>query len=175
MPSQIEKKIESLRKKIREHDYKYYILTEPAIGDEEYDNLVKVLEQLEAENPELITPDSPTRRVSNDLTKEFRDTKFLGDEPRLWEFKDPQTLAETERNKEKRIKEINKPTQPAALTQWISKTFFAEKEITRLEKMMKESEVPQQRNKDLAAPKHSAQVTSSIALASKAIFLLVWR
>ena len=37
MPAQIEKKIESLRKKIREHDYKYYILTEPVIGDEEYD------------------------------------------------------------------------------------------------------------------------------------------
>ncbi len=72
MPSQIEKKIESLRNKIREHDYKYYILTEPVIGDEEYDNLVKDLEQLETENPELITLDSPTRRVSNDLTKEFK-------------------------------------------------------------------------------------------------------
>ncbi|MCH9028521.1 MAG: NAD-dependent DNA ligase LigA [Bacteroidetes bacterium] len=75
MPSQIEKKIESLRKKIRDHDYKYYILTETVIGDEEYDNLVKVLEKLEAEHPELITPDSPTQRVGKDLTEESKHVK----------------------------------------------------------------------------------------------------
>ena len=39
MPSEIEKKIESLREQIREHDYKYYVLTEPTISDEEYDKL----------------------------------------------------------------------------------------------------------------------------------------
>ena len=75
MPSQIEKKIESLRKKIRDHDYKYYILTETVIGDEEYDNLVKVLEKLEAEHPELITLDSPTQRVGKDLTEESKHVK----------------------------------------------------------------------------------------------------
>ncbi len=72
MPSQIEKKIESLRKKIREHDYTYYILTETVIGDEEYDNLVKDLEKLETEHPKLITPDSPTQRVGKDLTEESK-------------------------------------------------------------------------------------------------------
>ncbi len=75
MPTQIEKKIETLRKKIREHDYKYYILTETVIGDEEYDNLVKDLEKLEAEHPELITPDSPTQRVGKDLTEQSKRVK----------------------------------------------------------------------------------------------------
>jgi len=71
MSSSIQKKIESLRDKIREHDYKYYILTQPSISDPEYDKLVKELEALEKEHPELITPDSPTQRVGSDLTKVF--------------------------------------------------------------------------------------------------------
>jgi len=71
MPGNIEKKIEELREVIREHDYKYYVLTEPAISDEEYDRLMKELEKLEAEHPEFITPDSPTQRVGKDLTKDF--------------------------------------------------------------------------------------------------------
>lgn len=72
MPSAVEKKIESLRKQIREHDYNYYVLAQPTISDEEYDKLYKELETLEREHPELITPDSPTRRVGSDLTKEFK-------------------------------------------------------------------------------------------------------
>ena len=72
MTSQVEKKIESLREQIRAHDYKYYILAQPSISDEEYDRLLKELEKLEAENPKLITSDSPTQRVGSDLTKEFK-------------------------------------------------------------------------------------------------------
>ncbi|MCH8033518.1 MAG: NAD-dependent DNA ligase LigA [Bacteroidetes bacterium] len=72
MPTDIKIKIESIRKKIRIHDYKYYVLTEPIVSDEEYDKLVKKLEKLEAEHPELITPYSPTQRVGKDLTKEFK-------------------------------------------------------------------------------------------------------
>jgi len=72
MPSTIEKKIEALREQIRENDYNYYILTQPTISDAEYDKLLKELELLEKEHPELITPDSPTQRVGSDLTKEFK-------------------------------------------------------------------------------------------------------
>ena len=72
MSSAIEKKIISLRDEIREHDYKYFILAQPVITDEKYDKLLKELERLEAENPDLITPDSPTQRVGSDLTKEFK-------------------------------------------------------------------------------------------------------
>ena len=71
MASQAEKKIEELKDLIREHDYKYYVLAEPSISDDEYDKLIKELEKLETESPGLITPDSPTQRVGKDLTKEF--------------------------------------------------------------------------------------------------------
>lgn len=70
--NEIKQEIETLREEIREHDYKYYVLAEPAISDYEYDALIQKLEKLEAEHPELITPDSPTQRVGSDLTKEFK-------------------------------------------------------------------------------------------------------
>ena len=72
MPGKVEKRIEELRDIIREHDYKYYVLAEPSISDQEYDALIKDLEKLEAENPHLITSDSPTQRVGKDLTKDFK-------------------------------------------------------------------------------------------------------
>ena len=53
------------------HDYRYYVLAEPAISDEKYDALLKELETLESTYPALKTPDSPTMRVGSDLTKEF--------------------------------------------------------------------------------------------------------
>ncbi len=72
MTQNIKKRIEQLRESIREHDYNYYVLTEPSISDYEYDKMMKELEKLEADNPELITPDSPTQRVGKDLTKDFK-------------------------------------------------------------------------------------------------------
>jgi DNA ligase (NAD+) len=59
----IEKKIESLRDKIRYHEHRYYVLDDPEISDAEFDQLINELKRLEAEHPELITPDSPTQRV----------------------------------------------------------------------------------------------------------------
>jgi DNA ligase (NAD+) len=62
-PATIQKKIESLRDKIRHHEYRYYVLDDPEISDAEFDKLINELKKLEAEHPELITPDSPTQRV----------------------------------------------------------------------------------------------------------------
>jgi DNA ligase (NAD+) len=56
-------KIEALREKIRHHEYRYYVLDDPEISDFDFDKLVEQLKKLEAEHPELITPDSPTQRV----------------------------------------------------------------------------------------------------------------
>ena len=53
------------------HEWRYYIKDQPVISDFEYDSLFKRLEAIEAKFPELITPDSPTQRVSNDLTSDF--------------------------------------------------------------------------------------------------------
>ena len=61
--SPIEKKIEALREKIRHHEYRYYVLDDPEISDADFDALMNELKRLEAEHPELITPDSPTQRV----------------------------------------------------------------------------------------------------------------
>jgi len=58
-----EKKIESLRDKIRYHEHRYYVLDAPEISDAEFDKLMNELKALEKEHPELITPDSPTQRV----------------------------------------------------------------------------------------------------------------
>jgi len=65
VPSQrdIEKKLESLREKIRHHEYRYFVLDDPEISDAEFDLLMNELKKLEAEHPSLITPDSPTQRV----------------------------------------------------------------------------------------------------------------
>lgn len=65
-------RIEYLREQIRKHDHNYYVLAEPSISDYEYDLLIGELDQLEKENSELITPDSPTQRVGKDLTKNFK-------------------------------------------------------------------------------------------------------
>jgi DNA ligase (NAD+) len=62
-PPNIQKKIEALREKIRHHEYRYYVLDDPEISDADFDKLMNELKRLEAENPKLVTPDSPTQRV----------------------------------------------------------------------------------------------------------------
>ncbi len=64
-------RVEELRRQIREHDYRYYVLAEPIISDFEYDMLMRELIELERQYPELVTPDSPTQRVGGAPTKEF--------------------------------------------------------------------------------------------------------
>jgi DNA ligase (NAD+) len=59
----IGKKIEALREKIRHHEYLYNVLDQPKISDLDFDKLMQQLKDLEAEHPELLTPDSPTQRV----------------------------------------------------------------------------------------------------------------
>ncbi|WP_042145803.1 MULTISPECIES: NAD-dependent DNA ligase LigA [unclassified Pseudoalteromonas] len=63
MSEDILEQINSLKSVLEEHNYKYYVLDEPSIPDVEYDRLFKSLTQLEQQNPEFITPDSPTQKV----------------------------------------------------------------------------------------------------------------
>ena len=60
--------VEALREQICYHERKYFIDDQPEISDREYDQLMKELERLEAEHPELVTPDSPTQRVGGETT-----------------------------------------------------------------------------------------------------------
>jgi len=72
----INDRIEQLREQIREHEHRYYVLDQPLISDFEFDQLMRELQQLEHENPELITLDSPTQRVGGEPAKEFPTHKF---------------------------------------------------------------------------------------------------
>ena len=71
------KETEELRDALRFHEYRYYILNDPLISDFEYDQLFKLLEKIETENPQWITKDSPTQRVAKDLTKSFPTVQHL--------------------------------------------------------------------------------------------------
>jgi DNA ligase (NAD+) len=63
--------IERLRAELREHEHRYYVLDQPTISDYEYDQLMRQLQKLEAEHPELITADSPTQRVGGQPAESF--------------------------------------------------------------------------------------------------------
>lgn len=65
-------KIEELRAQLRHHEHLYYVLDAPEISDAEYDKRMNELKRLEAEHPELITPDSPTQRVGGKPAEGFR-------------------------------------------------------------------------------------------------------
>ncbi|MFZ5433957.1 MAG: NAD-dependent DNA ligase LigA [Calditrichota bacterium] len=64
--------IQKIRADIAHHDYRYYVLAQPEISDEEYDRLFARLRELEDAHPELITPDSPTQRIGDALTEGFQ-------------------------------------------------------------------------------------------------------
>ena len=92
----VQQKIEALRDKIRYHEHRYYVLYDPEITDAEFDRLMNQLKTLEAEYPELITPDSPTQRVGGKPREGFikvrhstpmlsLDNAYTEDELRDWE------------------------------------------------------------------------------------------
>jgi DNA ligase (NAD+) len=67
----VEKEIDGLRETLRRHEHLYYVLDRPEITDAEYDGLMRRLQQLEAQHPELITPDSPSQRVGGKAREGF--------------------------------------------------------------------------------------------------------
>src|SRR5450432_3848271 len=88
--------IESLRDKIRYHEHRYYVLDDPEITDAEFDRLLNQLKKVEAEHPELITPQSPTQRVGGKPREGFvkvphsspmlsLDNAYSEDELREWD------------------------------------------------------------------------------------------
>src|ERR1700676_2082991 len=90
------KKIEALREKIRHHEYLYYVVDNPEISDAEFDKLMQQLKALEAEHPDLVTPDSPTQRVGGKPREGFvkvphstpmlsLDNTYNEEELRAWE------------------------------------------------------------------------------------------
>ncbi len=68
-------RIMQLRRELHEHNYKYYVLNQPTISDQDFDFLMKELQELEARHPELDDPNSPSQRVGSDLNQEFQQVK----------------------------------------------------------------------------------------------------
>ncbi len=65
------KRIQDLRKKLDEHNYRYYVLADPLVSDFEYDRMMDELIRLENEHPEYFDPASPSQRVGSDISREF--------------------------------------------------------------------------------------------------------
>jgi len=75
MAENIKQRIDKLRTEIRRHDRLYYVLNQPEISDRQYDRLFAELKQLEQQHPILITPDSPTQRVSEVPLEGFKSVR----------------------------------------------------------------------------------------------------
>lgn len=65
------KRIEELRNLLHHHNYLYYVLNSPTLSDQEFDSLMRELQDLEAKHPEVYDPNSPTQRVGSDLSTGF--------------------------------------------------------------------------------------------------------
>ena len=64
-----------LRRKIEDYNYAYFVLDNPTVPDVEYDRLMRRLREIEAERPDLVTPDSPTQRVGGEKLAEFKEVR----------------------------------------------------------------------------------------------------
>ncbi|HEY8770743.1 MAG TPA: hypothetical protein VIM03_09380, partial [Thermoleophilaceae bacterium] len=75
--STAEERAAELRKQLEHHNHRYYVLDDPDVSDSEYDALLNELRDLEAEHPELRTPDSPTQRVGAKPLDKFEQVRHL--------------------------------------------------------------------------------------------------
>ena len=71
VPADVLHEVEHLRQQLHEASFRYYILDAPQLPDAEYDRLFRRLQQLEAEHPEMVSPDSPTQRVGAPVSSGF--------------------------------------------------------------------------------------------------------
>ncbi len=86
------RRVAKLRAEIRHHDYLYYVLDRPAISDADYDRLFRELVELEAQHPELVTPDSPTQRVSGAVLEAFPEIRHVAPLLSLESVTDPEAV-----------------------------------------------------------------------------------
>ena len=91
----VQTRVEALREIVRQHQYRYYILDDPTVSDQEFDALFRELQALEAEHPEVRSDDSPTQRVGGTISDRFEKTRhpalmlslanaFSADDLRAW-------------------------------------------------------------------------------------------
>ncbi|MGE4133178.1 MAG: NAD-dependent DNA ligase LigA [Bdellovibrionales bacterium] len=80
-PKEVIRRLQQLREQVREHDFSYFVLNQPVISDFEYDKLFREIQDLEAQYPELLSPESPSQRVGGAPQDEF--TKAAHRKPML--------------------------------------------------------------------------------------------
>ena len=95
--------IEVLRKELELHNYNYYVKDAPTISDFDYDKMLRHLEVLEAEHPELITPDSPTQRVGGKAVEHFAPVEHVVPLESLQDVFDAEELIDFDRRVRERI------------------------------------------------------------------------
>jgi DNA ligase (NAD+) len=75
--SDVARQVAELRERVAYHNHRYHVLDDPEIGDDVYDAMFRELQGLEAEHPELVTPDSPTRRVGDEPVSKLAKVRHL--------------------------------------------------------------------------------------------------
>jgi DNA ligase (NAD+) len=76
-PSEVAERAAELREQLRHHGHRYYVLDDPEIGDDAYDALLDELRAIEAEHPELVSPDSPTQRIGGEPVSQLAKVTHL--------------------------------------------------------------------------------------------------
>lgn len=94
----MKERLKKLKELLEKHRHLYHVLDKPEISDEAYDSLMKELEEIEAKNPDLVTPDSPTQRVGGEPLKEFNKVTHKYQQ---WSFDDVFDIAELKKWEEK--------------------------------------------------------------------------
>ena len=92
-----------LREQIEHHNYQYYVLDSPEVPDSEYDRIFRRLQELEAEYPELVTPDSPTQRVGGTPLAAFEEVEHRVPMLSLENALSPEAMAEFDRRVRNRL------------------------------------------------------------------------
>lgn len=90
----LENQVQEIRAVIVYHEWRYYVLDQPIVSDYEYDQLFQILKDIEMAYPQLITAESPTQRVSNDLTSDFPTVEHLTPTLSLDNSYNPEDLSE---------------------------------------------------------------------------------
>jgi DNA ligase (NAD+) len=98
-----QKRVADLREQVEHHLYRYHVLDDPEISDAEYDRIFDELQSLEAENPDLAAPDSPTQRVGAPPSDKFRKVEHLTPMGSLEKVTTDETLAKWAEDLRKRL------------------------------------------------------------------------
>jgi len=100
---EITQQVLALRDTINQHNHAYYVLDDPQLPDKEYDKLVRALEALEAQHPELVSPDSPTQRVGATPLTTFNSVQHVIPMLSLSNAFDAQEVADFEQRIEEKL------------------------------------------------------------------------